>query len=93
MPLNIILNIFILLLFGFGIISLLAIIQGWFGLTVASGNEDKIDTAKSKMILGAICLTIVMCLFTVGNYFIKKTETAVADSSEYFNHDFNIGAE
>ena len=74
MLLTIFTNFFVILLLGFGIISLTIIMQGWFGHMTASGNEDKVDIAKNKMITGAICLAVVMALFTVGNYFTKKPE-------------------
>jgi hypothetical protein len=85
MQLKIILNIFVLILLGFSIISLTVIVQGWFGHMTASGNEDKVSIAKNKMIIGAICLAIMITLLTVGNYFLKETDTAMADSNENFD--------
>lgn len=90
---NIILNIFIILLFGFGVISFTVIIQGWFNHMTASGNEDKVDIAKTKMILGAIFLAIIMAIFTVGNYFISKTESVMADNNGSFNQIFTTNVE
>jgi hypothetical protein len=85
MQLQIFLNILVLILLSFGIISLTVIIQGYFGHMTASGNEDKADAAKHKMITGAICLAVVMTLFAVGQYFIKNTDFVMAESEENFD--------
>jgi hypothetical protein len=85
MQLKIILNIFVLLLICFGIISLTVIIQGYFGHMTSSGNEDKDEAAKHRMITGAICLAVVMALFTAGRYFIKNTDFVMAENEENFD--------
>ncbi|MCK5061995.1 hypothetical protein KAR28_05635 [Candidatus Parcubacteria bacterium] len=64
-----------------GIIAVTVVLWGGFRWMVSMGNEDRLATAKATLSSGLIGLAIILVSFTLVNFIVDTTSSAIAGNS------------
>ena len=64
-----------------GIIAVTVVLWGGFRWMVSMGNEDRLAVAKATLSSGLIGLAIILVSFTLVNFIVDTTSSAIAGNS------------